>query len=185
MKNNSDYQLLPGPVSVFVNNAYASKKSMPDTSQGDVFRLHLGVDTSTRVSYEIVSTSETPPAFSLVEQYRATTYTATTIIHNGHKDHAINVLEKSSIPIAPPDDTRIRVFLKKPEGLVESEDGVDFDSKLADGFRVRWGTVSEDQGKREGKFTREGRVAPGDKVTLVSEWEVRAHGEVGWTELSS
>lgn len=189
MKNTTDYHLLPGPVRVFMDDAYVSKTSITDINTGDMFRCTLGVDTSTRVSYNITSTLEPSRASSFVEQYTTKTYISTTTISNRHTGkNQISVVEKSSVPVAPEGDTRIKVFLKKPEGLAESEDGVGLDLKRRDRFKVMWSSGDENEGKggkKEGKFVWFGTVAPGKEVTLVSEWEVRAPIGVDWTERTS
>lgn len=81
----------------------------------------------------------------------------------------------------------MKVFLRQPKGLAESEDGVEVDLKRSDGFKVKWGSGTEEnkERKREGKFVWSGSVSPGEHVTLVSEWEVRAPVDTDWTESSS
>lgn len=170
-----------------MDDAYVSKTFMLDVETGDTFRCSLGVDTRTRVSYDLTSVLETSQASSFVEQYTITTYKSITTIHNRHKDHHIAVLEKSSVPVAPYEDTRVKVLLRKPEGLAECEDGFRADYKRQDGFDVKWGTGVEEgkEGKKEGKFVWMGSVSPGEEVTLISEWDVRAPFDIGWREHSS
>jgi len=67
-------------------------------------------------------------------------------------DYPVNILERSSIPIASVSDPRIKVFLKRPTGLAESEEGEEVDLWREDGFKVKWGRDMEDTraGKRRG-----------------------------------
>jgi uncharacterized protein (TIGR02231 family) len=189
VKNNTDYHILPGPVSVFMDGEYVSKTSISDINTGDIFRCTLGVDTSTRVTYNLTSTSETSKASSFVEQYKTTKYTSTTTIQNRHTDqYPISIIEKSSVPVAPLDDDRIRVFLRKPDGLAETEDGVEVNLGREDGFKAKWISAGDDSqkkgGKKTGKFVWLGKIDSGQKVVLVSEWEVRAPIDVDWKESS-
>lgn len=188
VKNTSDYHLLPGMVNVFLDGSYVSKTNIPDITTGDTFQCTLGIDTSTKVVHTLVSTSTTSTASSFVEQYKTTTYTSTTTITNRHTgDYPIQIVERSSLPVASPQDTRIKVFLKKPEGLAEGEEGTDIDLGRPDGFKVKWGTDVDEtkDGKKTGKFIWFGSVEPGNEVALVSQWEVRAPVDVEWTEKSS
>jgi len=188
VKNTSDYHLLPGTVNVFLDGSYVSKTDISDINTGDTFQCTLGIDTSVRVVHALVSSSTTSTASSFVEQYKTTTYTSTTTITNRHTgDYPIQIVERSSLPVASPQDTRIKVFLKKPEGLAEGEEGTDIDLGRPDRFRIKWGTdVDESKdGKKSGKFIWYGSVEPGREVVLVSQWEVRAPVEVEWTERTS
>lgn len=188
MKNTSDYHLLPGTVNVFLDGSYVSKTNISDINTGDTFQCTLGIDTSAKVAHTLVSSSTTSTASSFVEQYKTTTYTSTTTITNRHTgDYPIQIVERSSLPVASPQDTRIKVFLKEPEGLAEGEEGSDIDLGRLDGFKVKWGTdVDESKdGKKSGKFIWCGTIDPGKEVVLVSKWEVRAPVDVEWIEKSS
>jgi len=183
VKNTSDYYLLPGTMSIFLNNSYVSKTDISETSTGDTFNCTLGMDTSIRVSHELTESSVTSAAGSFMEQYTTTTYVSTTKLHNRHTgDYPVNIVERSSIPIASENDSRIKVFLKEPEKLGKSEEGQEVDLKRKDEFKVKWGRDLEDtkNGQKEGKFIWYGTIPPGEEVILVSEWDVRAPVEAEW-----
>lgn len=170
-------------MSVFLDDSYVSKTDISEIPSGDTFSCTLGMDTSIRVSHELIQTSTTSPPSSFVEQYTTTTYVSTTKLHNRHTgDYPVNVVERSSIPIASEDDSRIKVFLKGPKGLAESEDGQDVDFGRGDGFKAKWGRDMEDTkgGKKEGKFIWYGTIPPGEEVVLISEWDVRAPVDAEW-----
>jgi hypothetical protein len=188
VKNTSDYHLLPGTVNVFLDGSYVSKTDISDINTGDTFQCTLGIDTSAKVVHTLVSSSITSAASSFVEQYKTTTYTSTTTITNRHTgDYPIQIVERSSLPVASSQDTRIKVFLKEPEGLAEGEEGVDVDLGRPDGFKIKWGSDVDEvkDGKKSGKFVWHGTVDPGNEVVLVSRWEVRAPVDVEWIERSS
>ena len=183
MKNTSEYYLLPGTLSVFLDDSYVSKTAISGVGTGDAFRCTLGMDVSILVSNAFTETSETSALSSFVEQYTTTTYVSTTTLRNQHTgDYPINIVERSSIPIASADDQRIKVFLKGPEGLATVGDGVEVDLGRSDGFKVMWGRDLEEtkNGKKEGKFIWYGTILPGQEVDLVSEWVVRAPVDAGW-----
>jgi len=156
---------------------------MPEVGTGDTFRCTLGMDTSTQVSNSLTETSQTSAPSSFVEQYTTATYVSTTKLRNRHTgDYPVNIVERSSIPVASTDDPRIRVFLKGPEGLATAEDGVEVDLERSDGFKVKWGRDLEqtENGKKEGKFVWYGTIHPGEEAILVSEWDVRAPVDAEW-----
>lgn len=168
-----------------MDNQFVSKTSIQDVKTGDMFRCSLGVDTSTRVTYRVSSKSETSKATSFVEQYKTTTYTSVTTIHNRNTgSQPISIIEKSSVPTAPEAEKSIKVFLKQPIELTVSEDGVEVDLHRNDGFRGKWAATDTDStgGKKAGKFVWLGDIPSGKEVVLVSEWDVRAPVEVEWTE---
>ena len=183
MKNTSEYYLLPGTLNVFLDNSYVSNTAIFNAGTGDTFRCTLGMDTSIQVSHALTETPETSAPSSFVEQYTTTTYVSTTTLRNRHKgDYPINIVERSSIPVASVNDPRIKVFLKGPEGLATVGDGVEVDPGRSDGFKFKWGTDLEQtkNGKKEGKFIWSGTILPGQEVNLVSEWNLRAPVDAGW-----
>ena len=187
VKNTSDYHLLPGTVNVFLDGSYVSKTDISDINTGDSFQCTLGIDTSAKVVHALVSSSTTSTASSFLEQYKTTTYTSTTTITNRHTgDYPIQIVERSSLPVASTQDARIKVFLKEPEGLAEGEEGPDIDLGRPDGFKIKWGTdVDESKdGKKTGKFIWHGTIDPGKEVVLVSKWDIRAPVDVEWIEKS-
>ena len=183
VKNTSEYYLLPGTTSVFLDDSYVSQTNISDTATGDTINCTLGMDTSIRVSHEVTQSSVVSLQSSFVEQYTTTTYVSTTKLHNRHTgDYPVNIVERSSIPIASESDPRIKVFLKGPKGLAESEEGEEVDLGRGDGFKVKWGRDMEDtkNGQKEGKFIWYGTIPPGEEVVLISEWEVRAPADAEW-----
>ena len=170
-------------MNVFLDDSYVSKTDISEIATGDTFNCTLGMDTSIRVSHELTQSSVTSAPSSFVEQYTTTTYVSTTKLHNRHTgDYPVNIVERSSIPVASESDPRIKVFLKGPVGLAEGEGGKEVDLGRRDRFKVKWGRDAEDtkNGQKEGKFIWYGTIPPGDEVVLISEWDVRAPFDVEW-----
>jgi hypothetical protein len=113
------------------------------------------------------------------EQFKTTTVTTTTKISNQHS-FPISIVSKDTIPLS--NDPRVKVILKKPEGLVNAkEKTVDLDRD--DGMKVKWGKAVNDKGgEREGKFEWIGTISAGKEVVLVTEWEVKCPADVYWVE---
>ena len=165
-------------MSVFLNNSYVTKTDISEIATGDTFSCTLGMDTSVRVSHELTESSVTSPPSSFVEQYKTTTYVSTTKLHNQHAgDYPVNIIERSSIPIASENDPRIKVFLKEPLRLAECESEQEINLRRKDEFKVKWG---RDGGKKQGRFIWFGTIPPGEEVILVSKWDVRAPVDAEW-----
>jgi len=79
-------------------------------------------------------------------------------------------------------DQKIKVILRKPDGLADAKDEV---VNLKDGLKVMWSKGSDGlTGEKEGKFEwRSGNVAAGSKSVLLSEWEVKAPAEMLLSEI--
>ena len=167
-------------MSVFSDTVFVSRTSILDVATGDTFSCTLGIDTSIRVSHELAESSvETPlivieQPYTIVDPTVTTTYVSTTRLHNQHTgDYPIAIVER--VPIDSVDDPDIKVFLKGPKGLAESEERKDVDLGREDGFKVKWGKDLEAtaNGQKEGMFIWYGVIRPGEEVVLVSEWDVR------------
>ncbi|KAF9648650.1 hypothetical protein BDM02DRAFT_3096089 [Thelephora ganbajun] len=199
--NDSNYTLLPGVLSTFLDDKYVSKTTIPEVGTGDTFRCTLGIDATIKVNHSITSTTSTSPEAQSVERLKTTTYTSKTTIRNRRVDgEAIDVVERTSLPVVrtrhgdPVDpgsvEARIRVLLKQPPGLAEAETSDQIELDRPDGFCVQWGTGDGTMGpqhgsildKEEGKFMWKGKVGPGGEVVLESVWDVRAPIDISWSE---
>ena len=149
----------------------------------------------------ITSESSTSPEVQPVEKFKTVTYTSKTTIRNRRFDGTpIDVVERTSLPVvrnglgSPVDpesaEASIKVLLKQPPGLAESESGDPIELDRPDGFRVQWGTGDGNMGpmkgnivdKEDGKFMWVGKIEPGQEVALETVWDVRAPVHVSWSE---
>lgn len=127
-------------------------------------------------------------------QFKTVTYTSKTVIRNRRFDGAIDVVERTNLPVVSPQsaETSLKVLLKEPPGLAESESSDPIDLNRPDGFRVQWGTGDGDTGllkgnildKEQGKFMWVGTVEAGDEAVLESVWDVRAPVDIPWNEVT-
>jgi len=184
-----------------MDDKYVSKTNIPEVGMRDSFRCTLGIDTAIKVTHSITSTTTTSPEAQFVERLKTVTYTSMTTIRNRRGDgDPIYVVERTSLPVVRtkyggpvgPDsiEARIKVLLKQPLGLAESETGDPVELDRPDGFCVQWGTGDGTVGpltgnivdKEEGKFMWVGKLGPGEEVALESVWDVRAPVDVSWCE---
>ncbi|KAF8151052.1 hypothetical protein B0H34DRAFT_731173 [Crassisporium funariophilum] len=180
VKNSSEYRLLPGPVTVILDDSYVSKTSIDAVNQGDNFECTLGDDPSTKVTYARSSRSVKSNGGAFSEVTTTTTYTTKISIHNKHQFAITDLIVRDVIPTC--DDKRAKIILRKPIGLADAKDGEMVDLKN-DSLKVGWEKLVDGKGgEKEGKFEWNWKVGNGAKVNLEAEWEVKSPGEVAWVE---
>ncbi|KAF8903747.1 hypothetical protein CPB84DRAFT_1677822 [Gymnopilus junonius] len=185
--NTSKYQLLAGPVAVFLDDCYVSKTTINDINMGDRFGCALGVDAATIVTYSCSGKpvkSTVPPSVTFIESTDATTYTTKISVHNKHQFDITDLIVRDIIPTS--DDSRVKIILHKPVGLAGAKDGETVDLKN-DGLKVGWEPLLDGKGgEKEGKFEWKWKVKSGIKVNLEAEWEVKVPADgANWLEAFS
>lgn len=89
------------------------------------------------------------------------------------------------IPLS--EDKRIKVLLRRPEGLSDAKEGESVDlSKVKKGLKVRWTPCSDSKGgEKEGRYEFLFGMDAGARFELTSEWEVTAPADLTWHEATS
>ncbi|KAM5544768.1 hypothetical protein V8D89_001666, partial [Ganoderma adspersum] len=193
IKNTSEYELLAGPVSVFMDDNFVTKTSLGLISVNDSFTCVLGIDTSLKVSYQTKSHTEHEPKRSFAEPSKTTTRTVTTTITNGHSFDLSGLVVCDVIPLGH-DEASIKVALRRPEGLAQAKDGEEVTVALSpvtsaagdlerQEAKVHW-TRTENGvgGEKEGLYEWVCELKAGEKVRLEAEWEVKAPSSLQWEE---
>ncbi|KAF7300951.1 hypothetical protein MIND_00658100 [Mycena indigotica] len=183
VKNTSEYRLLPGPVTVVLNDSFVSKTSINEIATGDTFACTLGDDAAAKVTYSRSSKTKKLDSGSFAESLNSTTYTTKITIHNKHPFALTDLVVRDIVPTS--DDTRAKVLLHKPAGLADAKDGqvVKVDSASLSGLTVRWGAGADGKpGEKEGRIEWGWNVEPGNKAVLEAEWELKAPADVTWVE---
>ncbi|KAK7055911.1 hypothetical protein R3P38DRAFT_2849558 [Favolaschia claudopus] len=162
VKNTSEYRLLPGPVSVVLNDSFVSKTS-------------IAVLTYARSSKTVTSQGG-----SFQEVFNTTTYNTKITIHNKHPFALTDLVVRDIIPTC--DDKRAKVLLRKPEGLADAKDGQVVKVGQT-GLKVMWGKTADGRpGEKDGRFEWAWNVEGGAKAVLEAEWELKAPTDVAWVE---
>ncbi|KAJ7629708.1 hypothetical protein DFH06DRAFT_1284783 [Mycena polygramma] len=180
VKNTSEYRLLPGPVSVVLNDSFVSKTSINEINTGDTFTCTLGDDVATKVTYARSSKTVTSQGGSFQEVFNTTTYSTKITIHNKHPFALTDLVVRDIIPTC--DDKRAKVLLRKPDGLADAKDG-EVVKLTPPGLKVMWGKTSDGRsGEKDGRFEWAWSVDGGAKAVLEAEWELKAPTDVAWVE---
>ncbi|PIL32346.1 hypothetical protein GSI_05592 [Ganoderma sinense ZZ0214-1] len=201
IKNTSEYELLAGPVSVFMDDGFVSKTQLGLIGVNESFSCVLGIDTALKVVSQPKSRTEHEPKRSFAEPFKTTTRTVTTTIANGHPFDVAALVVRDAIPLGH-DDANIKVVLRRPAGLAQAKDGEEVAVALpgmgtgapGDGnaagqgqgqeVKVRWvRTECGSGGEKAGLYEWVCGLKAGKRIKLEAEWEVKAPSNMRWEEL--
>ncbi|KAL0565083.1 hypothetical protein V5O48_016947 [Marasmius crinis-equi] len=198
IKNNSEYALLAGAASVYVDGSFISKSNMPAVSPQENFDCPLGIDQSVRITYHPVSKKSTTSGFyskstSYVYIQRLTVHNTKTIDVPFIKivdqrqvalDSAMTLGNSSSSSTKKPETTsgHTRETSVSVTDVVASSAGPSV--KVANGIIAQWDGADEesvdvDALGRDGKINWLCEVPAGEKVSLSLQWEVSMPVKMG------
>lgn len=183
--------MLPGPVSVLLDDSYVSKTSIQactsvefvlflflfwltwpqDINKGDVFNCTLGPDTVMHISYSRTENTVRGSTQSFAPTMQTTTYTKIVTVHNRHTFDLENVVVRELVPCVG--DSRVKVELVEPVGLA---------GQPSDCVGARW---CEGAGEKEGRFEWFRKMEKGEVLKLKAIWEVKAPAELLLVESTS
>jgi uncharacterized protein (TIGR02231 family) len=142
-KNKSDFTLLPGQTSVFLDGAFVANASLDLVPAGQEFWTYLGVDPSVKVERkELGRREETSGIFG--KKTVRTVYDNVFKIKNS-KLTAIELVVWDQIPISDHED--IKVVLEEPKYEKDSEN-----LKMSDGKLLEWRFNLKPDEKKEAPF---------------------------------
>lgn len=92
-----------------------------------------------------------------------------------------DLIARDAIPTC--DDKRVKVILRKPEGLADAKEGELVTVNKVEEVKVGWEKLVDGKGgEKDGKFEWRASVKAKDKVTLEVQWEVKAPADTFWAE---
>ncbi|KAG6907487.1 hypothetical protein DXG01_008777 [Tephrocybe rancida] len=180
IKNASQYTLLRGTGSVYVDGSFISRSDVPAVSPEESFDCPLGLDPSIRVTYHPRAKKQSESGF-----YTKTTthvFTQAITIHNTKSTPIERVRIAEQIPVS--EDAQIQVKLVTPALVLREKDkdkdqGLEKPVAVSKGVSVLWEGADEPDLNaetlgRNGKFNWVCAVPPQGKINLVVQWEVVA-----------
>ncbi|KAK0188984.1 hypothetical protein F5146DRAFT_1057481 [Armillaria mellea] len=189
--NASDYTLLAGSASVYVDGSFISRSSLPAVSPQESFDCPLGLDPSLRITYHPQSKKVSQSGFYTkssnyiyVQRISVHNTKATTTVENlkildqipVSEDEQINV-KLVSPALSLPDGSSIRTVKTNASRAIPHV-------QVSEGVVARWEGSDEsgidvDALGKDGKINWLCTVPPQGKLSLVMQWEVstpvRAH----------
>ncbi|KAI0794187.1 hypothetical protein C8Q74DRAFT_1194872 [Fomes fomentarius] len=175
--NTSDYELLTGPVSVFMDNQFVTKSAIGHVSANESFTCVLGVDPALKVSYQQETRTEQEAPRNFADPTKRTTHRTMTTITNNHPFDISPLVVRAAIPRGD-ESGKVKVVLRTPKGLARAKDeeeiAVEADAGDAKDLKVRWTKVVDGQGGEKDGMYEWICIAPGGKkVALDAEWDVQ------------
>ncbi|KAF8920851.1 hypothetical protein CPB85DRAFT_1372857 [Mucidula mucida] len=171
IKNTSEYTLLPGRASIYVDGSFISRTSLKAVSPEEAFDCPLGVDPTVKVTYHLQIKQTTRSGFYNKRRISIYNTKPATAMEN------VKILEQ--VPVSEDEQIGVKVIsppLSRAEGSVAVQDGV----------IARWdgGDPESDDLDSKGTIEKDGRIvfacqvpAQG-KITMMLQWEVSAPGMV-------
>ncbi|THH33433.1 hypothetical protein EUX98_g719 [Antrodiella citrinella] len=202
VENATEYRLLPGFASVFLDEEFVSKSKISEIGRNDFFECTLGVDRAMEVSYEL--TQEKTTTVDTVRSFgdspkAVTNCQVRTTIKNTGSSTIKNLVVQDVLPIPSPlEKDTFKVVLRKPQGLSDAsaDELVDvrsqvntneMDQQKLSGVRrkIRWSKRQVGKGGEEdGRYDWVVDVLQGEELSLVAAWDIRGPTEVPWREVA-
>ncbi|KAF5359447.1 hypothetical protein D9756_002930 [Leucocoprinus leucothites] len=177
VKNDSEYRLLPGPVSVILDNNYVSRTKFTDVNRNDTFTFTLGDDPSIGISYERITTVTKEGTHKFAEAIDVTTYTTTVTAQNTHPFAIENLAIRDAVPISG-SDKRIKVLLRKPEELVEAKEGEFVEVKDSGDAGVESNLLVKWEKEQDGLYEYRWKIDANDTVKFETVFDVKAPSDI-------
>ncbi|KAF9012156.1 hypothetical protein BDZ89DRAFT_1077476 [Hymenopellis radicata] len=184
--NSSEYTLLAGSASIYVDGSFISKSNMPPVSPQEKFDYSLGLDPSIRVTYHPRTTTLSQSGF--YNKSSTFVYTQRITVHNTKTVRVDNVKIIDQIPISEHSDIVVKLDtpalsvippastvskLKNTAGLNPNPP-----VKVASGVMAQWEVDAERdhdaEPGRDGKISWVVGVPEKEKVSVVLKWDVTA-----------
>ncbi|KAF8340034.1 hypothetical protein F5887DRAFT_979609 [Amanita rubescens] len=190
IKNASEYTLLSGIGSIYVDGSFISKSNIPAVSPGESFDCALGLDPAIRIIYHPLSKKTAKSGF--YTKTSVTSYTQRISVHNTKSITITDLLIMDQIPVSTDEKIVVKLFtpsLPTVQGNIGSTKGEKSANnagtkvKVAQGVVAQWGDGTEDAATVEDGETAVGRdgklswvcdVSPQGKIGLALQWEVTA-----------
>ncbi|KAF8636223.1 hypothetical protein AX17_003709 [Amanita inopinata Kibby_2008] len=193
IKNASEYTLLSGTASIYVDGSFISKSTIPAVSPEESFDCALGLDPAVRITYHPLSKKMAQTGF--YSKSKVNTFSQHISIHNTKSFTIANLRVVDQIPVS--EDESIAVKLISPslpaDAAAAGVDGAKSKGggsnsaqerhvvQVSQGVIAQWGDGTEDsagsedglmQVGRDGKLSWICEVAAQGKVNLLLQWEV-------------
>ncbi|KAG8704390.1 hypothetical protein FRC09_003548 [Ceratobasidium sp. 395] len=188
--NASEFTLLPGEASVFMDDNFVSKSRIEHVAPNDTFRTSLGTDSALRVTYPPVRshnrTLNRSSFFAGKDSRQSVAANSQRItVRNSRQSTVSSLRVFDHVPVST--DAKIKVEVLSPNGIgpVVAESETPEGSKNKDrpwtnaqkGVKARWANL--DVGG-EGTVEWECEIEPNEELELELSWEVSAPATQKW-----
>ncbi|EUC54520.1 mucoidy inhibitor A, partial [Rhizoctonia solani AG-3 Rhs1AP] len=196
--NSSEFTLLPGEASVFMDDNFVSKSRIEHVSPNDSFKTSLGVDSSLRVTYPSAKTlnrtaTQSSFAFLARERQSISAQSQRITIRNSRLTSVSDLRVVDHLPVST--DARLKVNVISPSGLnIQQAPGSPTSPGSGDknkdkelpwtgvqkGVKARWAPL--DVGG-DGTVEWGCEIGASEEVELELAWEVSAPAGQQWQKI--
>ncbi|KAF9465725.1 hypothetical protein BDZ94DRAFT_1320026 [Collybia nuda] len=173
IKNASEYTLVEGNASIYVDGSFISKIFLPSISAEESFDCSLGLDPSIRITYHPRTIKSSKNGFYNKSNTQVLSQTITLFNTKPMTIHDVKVIEQ--VPVSQ--DSSIAVKLVNP--ALSTDPPSKKSTQVSQGVVAQWhgagelGVDSASLGK-DGKFNWICSIPPQKKINLILQWEVSA-----------
>jgi len=183
VKNTSQYILLAGPTSVFMDGSFVCKSSLPNVSPGESFSTSLGIDPAIRVTYHPQQKKTKSNSGSMLGgKSDVTSFTQRITVKNTRSTTVSPLFIKNHIPTS--ENAEIKVNLLEPKIIGTAKDRREL--RVASGITARWAFHDSDDDNLYGGVEEEGaiewvcEIESGKTADLSLQWDVSAPAGQRW-----
>jgi hypothetical protein len=120
VKNATERPILRGPVTIFVNEAFAGDGRLETTGSGGTLMLPFGADEDVKLVRKVLPSTETDGVFSKDE---VTTYRVLMEVAN-YKKRPITVVLREPFPSSRHEKVKVELVKVSPEPVEKTDDGI-------------------------------------------------------------
>jgi len=175
VKNASQYLLLEGQASVFMDNNFVCKTTIPNVSPQESFSTSLGIDPSVRITYHPLvkhTKNFTSNLGNLLARTQSkadvTSHTQRITVKNTRTTSIGPLIVRDQVPVS--NDEAIRVLLHVPKELGLPSDKREVN--VTTGVKARFGLDSEGEVTHDGMLEWVCHIGAGKTVELALVWDV-------------
>ncbi|CAE6436894.1 unnamed protein product [Rhizoctonia solani] len=191
--NSSEFTLLPGETSVFMDHNFVFKSHMEHISPNESFKTLLGVDPALRVVYPIAKAHNRTITYSglsfMTKEQQSVSYHSQKILIRNSRQTSVCVRILDHVPVSI--DTQIGVNIISPRelGATPVQFGASVNGGRTEediwkgvrrGVKVRW-AASEDTA--EGIVEWNCDIGPSDEAEMELAWEISGPAGKRWQDL--
>ncbi|KAL1681783.1 hypothetical protein EV122DRAFT_204764 [Schizophyllum commune] len=181
IRNDSEYPLLPGESSVYLDGSFTSRPRLPAVNPQERFDCPLGVDPSIRVTYKPQHKKASKSAFYTFNKTSTTEYIQEIDVFNA-KNMVVSLKVVDQIPVAQ--DSKINVKLVKPALSTAPADASQTEKpkapkplRISESVSAQWDGADDPKHEAEtlgknGKVNWLCDVQPQGHAHLTLQWEV-------------
>jgi len=191
VRNTSQYILLPGPASVYMDGSFVCKSSLPNVSPQESFSTSLGVDPAIKVTYHNQQRNTKSNAGSILTgKNDITSYTQRITVKNTRPTNVSPLFIEDHIPTS--ENAEIKVTITEPKDIGEAKDRREV--RVAPGVNARWAFHNSDDDdtsstspgggvEEEGTIEWVCDIEKGKTIDVSLQWDVAAPAGRRWVVL--